>query len=53
MWEHRSTEKGVVLTAEELKYNHSKEIQQSTPKNEGQHYIELLWRFVVMLYKRK
>ena len=24
MWEHRSTEKGAVLTADELKYNHSK-----------------------------
>ena len=46
-------EKGVVLTAEELKYNHSKEIQQSAPENKGHHCIWPLGDFFVRLYERK
>ena len=48
MWEHRSTEKGAVLTTKELKYNHRKKYNNLPLKIRDNiafnHFGDLLFR---------
>ena len=53
MWEHRSTEAGAVLTAEELKYNHRKKYNNLPLKIRDNITLTAFGDFAVRLYERK
>ena len=52
-WEHRYTEKGVVLTAEGQKYNHRKKYNNLPLKIRDSIAFDHFGDFIIMLYERK